>query len=177
MSLNPSGYQTPAALPATDRPLVAVLDIGKTNANLVVADPRSGRQIWSRAQANRPLVGAPYLAIDAAAIEAFVLAALRDAGRCAEIGAILPVAHGACAALVTPEGLALPGMVYEGPEVGEVIGPCAIHSPIPGRPSFRLGSIWAASSISWKRIFPRSSWQRATCCCGHNIGRGASAAH
>jgi sugar (pentulose or hexulose) kinase len=81
MSLNQPGWQTPAALPANDRSLVTVVDIGKTNAKLVVADPRSGEQIWSHAQSDRALVGAPYLAIDAAAIEAFLLAALRDAGR------------------------------------------------------------------------------------------------
>jgi L-fuculokinase len=122
MSLNQSDRGPRAALPNNDRPLVAVLDIGKTNAKLVVGDPRSGEQIWSRAQSNRPLAGAPYLAIDAAAIESFVLTALRDAVRRAEIGVIVPVAHGACAALVTPEDLALPVMDYEEPileEVGE----------------------------------------------------------
>jgi L-fuculokinase len=120
MSFNQLRHGTPAALPINDRPLVAVLDIGKTNAKLVVGDPRSGEQIWSRAQSNRPLTGAPYLAIDAAAIEAFVLAALRDAAPRAAIGMIVPVAHGACAALVTPEGLALPVMDYEEPALEEV---------------------------------------------------------
>jgi L-fuculokinase len=114
-------HWTPAPVVRTnDRSLVAVLDIGKTNAKLVVADPRSGEQIWSRAFSNRPLAGAPYLAIDAAAIEAFVLAALCDAARRAEIGVIVPVAHGACAALVTAEGLALPVMDYEEPALEEV---------------------------------------------------------
>jgi L-fuculokinase len=120
MQLNPLGHVPRAAWPTNDRLLVAVLDIGKTNAKLVVGDPRSGEQIWSRAQFNRPLVGAPYLAIDAAAIESFVLAALRDAARRVEIGVIVPVAHGACAALVTREGLALPVMDYEEPTLEEV---------------------------------------------------------
>jgi L-fuculokinase len=119
-SLNQSQSQPSVALLRNDRSLVAVLDIGKTNAKLVVADPRSGEQIWSRAYANRPLTGAPYLAIDAAAIEAFVLAALRDAAGRAEISVIVPVAHGACAALVTAEGLTLPVMDYEEPALEEV---------------------------------------------------------
>jgi L-fuculokinase len=101
-------------------PLVAVLDIGKTNAKVVVADPSTGEQIWSRTHSNRPLAGAPYLAIDAEAIETFVLSALRDAPRRAEIGVIVPVAHGACAALVTADGLALPVMDYEEPALEEV---------------------------------------------------------
>ena len=120
-SLNqPRNHRTPASLLSNDRSLVAVLDIGKTNAKLVVADPRSGEQIWSRASSNQPLAGAPYLAIDATAIEAFVLAALRDAACRAKIGVIVPVAHGACAALVTAEGLALPVMDYEEPALEDV---------------------------------------------------------
>jgi L-fuculokinase len=112
-------WTPPAAFPSS-RSLVAVLDIGKTNAKVVVADPKTGEQIWSRTRSNTPLAGAPYLAIDAEAIEAFVLAALRDAPRRAEIAAIVPVAHGACAALVTADGLALPVMDYEEPALEEV---------------------------------------------------------
>ena len=50
--------------------LVAILDVGKTNAKVVVADPETGREIWSAAQSNAPLADTPYLALDAARIEA-----------------------------------------------------------------------------------------------------------
>jgi L-fuculokinase len=118
--LDPSCDPSPTVLASRNRSLVAVLDIGKTNAKVVVADPRTGEQIWSRAHPNGPLAGAPYRAIDAQAIETFVLSALGDAPRRAEIGVIVPVAHGACAALVTADGLALPVMDYEEPALEEV---------------------------------------------------------
>jgi L-fuculokinase len=119
--LDPSrDHLSPSVWASRHGSLVAVLDIGKTNAKVVVADPRSGEQIWSRAHPNCPLAGTPYLAIDAEAIETFVLCALRDAPRRAEIGVIVPVAHGACGALVTADGLALPVMDYEEPVLEEV---------------------------------------------------------
>jgi len=102
------------------RDLVAVLDIGKTNAKVVVADPASGEEVWSRTAPNRPAPDAPYRAIDAAAIEAFLKAALAVAPERGRIGAVVPVAHGGCAALVTADGLALPVMDYEEPSLEEV---------------------------------------------------------
>ncbi len=98
---------------ASERPLVAVLDIGKTNAKLIVADPADGAELWSRTRANAPLAGAPYRAIDAAAIEAFFLAALAEAPMRRDVGTVVPVAHGACAALVDNDRLVLPVLDYE----------------------------------------------------------------
>lgn len=103
-----------------ERPLVAVLDIGKTNAKVVVADPATGRELWSAVRPNAPLAAAPYRAIDADAIEAFILEALADAPERARIGLIVPVAHGACAALADTTGLVLPVMDYEEPALEEV---------------------------------------------------------
>lgn len=102
------------------RSLVAVLDIGKTNAKLVVADPATGEELWQETRPNRPLAGAPYLAIDAAAIEAFLLGALSKAPERERIGTIVPVAHGACGALVDEAGLVLPVMDYEDAVLEEV---------------------------------------------------------
>ncbi|WP_153479844.1 FGGY-family carbohydrate kinase [Segnochrobactrum spirostomi] len=103
-----------------ERPLVAVLDIGKTNAKVVVADPETGRELSSAVRPNAPLPDAPYRAIDADAIEAFVLAALAAAPDRARIGAIVPVAHGACAALADETHLVLPVMDYEEPALETV---------------------------------------------------------
>lgn len=107
-------------MPASERPLVAVLDIGKTNAKLVVADPATGAEVWSRTRPNTPLADAPYRAIDAAAIEAFFLGALAEAPMTREIGTLVPVAHGACAALCDDAGLVLPVVDYEGEELEAV---------------------------------------------------------
>lgn len=102
------------------RDLVAVLDIGKTNAKVVVADPATGEELWSLTHANRPAPDAPYRAIDAAGIEAFLKAALAEAAERGRIGTLVPVAHGGCAALATDTDLALPVMDYEEPSLEEV---------------------------------------------------------
>lgn len=99
--------------------LVAVLDIGKTNAKLLVVDA-TGREIWSAQRGNAPLAGAPWLAIDAGAIESFLLDALARCPWRRDIGALVPVAHGACAALVDGDGLVLPVLDYEEPALDEI---------------------------------------------------------
>ena len=100
--------------------LVAILDVGKTNAKVVVADPETGREIWSAAQSNAPLAGAPYLAIDATRIEGFLIDALARCPMRREIGTLVPVAHGAAIALVAGEDLALPILDYEEPRLDDV---------------------------------------------------------
>ena len=89
----------------------AVIDIGKTNAKVVLVDG-AGREIAAHRRPNRTRPGPPYPHFDADALWDFVLDALRDLAP--RVGAIVPVTHGACAALVTADGaLALPVMDYE----------------------------------------------------------------
>jgi sugar (pentulose or hexulose) kinase len=97
---------------------IALLDIGKTNAKLVVAD-LSGAAEWS---ATRPTPHGtiPYRHIDVAALGDWLTEALSAAPNKPEIGAIVPVAHGACAALLAGDSLALPVVDYEEPATEEV---------------------------------------------------------
>lgn len=92
--------------------IIAVLDVGKTHTKLsLVAD--DGRILSSRSRANLVRRVGSIRILDTDGIERWLAESLRDLAKQAEIAAIVPVAHGATAALVTPEGLAAPVLDYE----------------------------------------------------------------
>lgn len=88
-----------------------VLDVGKTLTKLSLWGPE-GRLQERRSQPNERVPGA-YLGLDALGIEDFLEHTLRDFGRRADIGAVIPVAHGAAAAWLGPRGLVQPPLDYE----------------------------------------------------------------
>lgn len=81
-------------------PLVALIDIGKTNAKLSVVEPRSGDEIRGSRRANAIVQGPFGRELDVKAIERWLLEALRDAPHKERIRCIVPVAHGAAAVLL-----------------------------------------------------------------------------
>jgi len=91
---------------------VAVLDVGKTHAKLSLVGG-DGALIAARRRANATPVVDGRRALDADGVEAWTHASLRALAGAAEIVAIVPVGHGAAAALVDGDGLAAPVMDYE----------------------------------------------------------------
>jgi sugar (pentulose or hexulose) kinase len=93
-----------------------VLDIGKTNVKLALLDA-SGKQLAERRSPNAIVAGGLYPHHDTDRIWNWMLDAMREfagmAGVGSTIGAIVPVTHGATAALVDDEGLVLPVLDYE----------------------------------------------------------------
>ena len=91
-----------------------VLDVGKTlsKASLWGAD---GVLVERRSRPNERIRGPGYLALDAAGIEDWLVAALACFAKLAPIEAIVPVAHGAAIAIIRDGGLLLPPMDYENP--------------------------------------------------------------
>ncbi|MEM7487765.1 MAG: FGGY family carbohydrate kinase [Pseudomonadota bacterium] len=90
---------------------IAVLDIGKTNAKVLLVS-EDGRELDARRTPNAVRPGPPYPHFDAEALWAFALDALRSFAP--QVRAIVPVTHGACAALLRADGtLALPVLDYE----------------------------------------------------------------
>ncbi|MGO4379605.1 FGGY-family carbohydrate kinase [Pseudoduganella sp. RAF19] len=89
-----------------------VLDIGKTNAKLtlIAAD---GTQLAEQRRPNSILRDGPYPHHDTEGLWTWMLDVLRGFAQQASIGAIVPVTHGATAALVDDEGLVLPVLDYE----------------------------------------------------------------
>jgi L-fuculokinase len=90
----------------------AVLDIGKTNLKLVVLDDDGG-EVHVAQRANRVEPGPPYPHFDADALWAWIVEALRAVPDRSAIETIVPVTHGATAALLAGERLAMPVLDYE----------------------------------------------------------------
>lgn len=91
---------------------IVVLDVGKTLAKLSLWR-RDGTLIARETRPNPRVDAGDYLALDAAGIEDWVASTLRHFATLAEIGAIIPVSHGAAAAIVRDGRLACPPMDYE----------------------------------------------------------------
>jgi len=89
-----------------------VLDVGKTNAKLTLWDTH-GRQLQRRVRANESAHGNRYRMLDAQGIENWLVETLREYSSCADVGAIIPVGHGAAAALVVDDELFAAPMDYE----------------------------------------------------------------
>lgn len=89
-----------------------VLDVGKTNAKLTLWD-EAGVLLDRRSRTNAAVRAEGYRALDAAGVEAWFAATLSDFAGQAEVGAIIPVAHGAAAALIHEGHLWAPPMDYE----------------------------------------------------------------
>lgn len=89
-----------------------VLDVGKTLAKLSLWSA-DGAMIERRVRANARVETSGYAALDAAGIETWVAGVLRDFARLADVGAIIPVGHGAAAAIIRGDRLACPPVDYE----------------------------------------------------------------
>ncbi|MGQ2934867.1 FGGY-family carbohydrate kinase [Sphingopyxis sp.] len=89
-----------------------VLDSGKTLAKLSLWSA-DGVMIERRVRANARIETSAYLALDAAGIEAWVAEVLRDFARLADVGAVIPVGHGAAATIIRGDRLACPPVDYE----------------------------------------------------------------
>lgn len=93
---------------------IAVIDIGKTNAKVVLVDARNGTELAVRKTANTVRSGPPYPHYDIEALWAFVLAALKDFAAQSGFDALSITTHGASAALLDTDGsLAMPVLDYE----------------------------------------------------------------
>jgi len=89
-----------------------VLDSGKTLAKLSLWSA-GGAMIERRVRANARVETGAYVALDAAGIEAWIAEVLRDFARLADVGAIIPVGHGAAVAIIRGDRLACPPVDYE----------------------------------------------------------------
>jgi len=97
----------------TDRATV-VLDVGKTLSKLGLWAP-DGTLIQRRSRPNQRVIAHRYSALDTKGIEQWLETTLREFAGLADIGAIIPVGHGAAAAVIGPDRLAQPSLDYEHP--------------------------------------------------------------
>ncbi len=93
---------------------IAVLDIGKTNAKVVVLDSATGAEIAVRKQPNTVIRDGLYPHYDIETLWSFALAALKTFASEPGFDAISITTHGAAAALLDADGkLAMPVIDYE----------------------------------------------------------------
>ena len=97
-----------------------VLDVGKTLTKASLWSP-AGLLLERRSRVNARPDAAGYLTLDAAGIETWLATTLHDFSRMQRIGHIIPVGHGAAAALIREGKLHAPPLDYEHPI------PAAIH--------------------------------------------------
>jgi L-fuculokinase len=93
--------------------LIAVFDVGKTNAKLALVDATRGREVWSARRANDTVQGPHGRELDVEGIESWLLESLRSAPDKERISVIVPIAHGAAAVLVDHAGGVLAAPDYE----------------------------------------------------------------
>lgn len=92
---------------------VAVIDVGKTNAKLVLIDRQTGVQLDARSRPNAVMPGPPYPHYDIDGLWEFFLQGLAALNREHGIDGISVTTHGATAALLADDALALPVLDYE----------------------------------------------------------------
>jgi L-fuculokinase len=95
--------------------LIAVIDIGKTNAKLILVDTQSGETRWCLERPSPALRRSPFRELDVGGIEEWLLSALASAPGKKQIRALVSVAHGAAAVLISPAGKILAAPDYEDP--------------------------------------------------------------
>ncbi|KQV82431.1 L-fuculose kinase [Massilia sp. Root351] len=93
-------------------PATIVLDIGKTNVKLALIDG-GGRTLAEQRSPNAIVMDGLYPHHDTERIWTWMLDAMRAFAQLAQVAAIVPVTHGATAALVDDDGLVLPVLDYE----------------------------------------------------------------
>ncbi len=95
--------------------LLAILDIGKSNARLVVLDPATERALFTARRTNGP-VGGPVRQLDVAGLRDWLLDGLAACPERARIGCIVPVAHGAACVMLDAADAVVLAPDYEDPK-------------------------------------------------------------
>ncbi|MCC7463791.1 MAG: L-fuculose kinase [Gammaproteobacteria bacterium] len=95
--------------------IIAVVDVGKTHAKLLLTDARSGETLASMQRERRPVQSAGLRQLDLEDTWHWLLDALAAAPRRDRITDVVPVGHGAAAALLDARGALLAAPDYEDP--------------------------------------------------------------
>ena len=94
--------------------LIAVIDIGKTNAKVALVDLSTRSEVAVRRRPNTVLTSGPYPHYDIDGLWTFILSSLSELGSTGDISAITVTTHGASAALLDASGnLVAPVLDYE----------------------------------------------------------------
>ena len=140
--------------------LIAVIDIGKTNAKLLSVDLASGAETVVAKLPNTVQAGGLYPHYDIDGLWLFVIGALRQLAAAHAVDAITTTTHGAAAVLVDGAGgLALPALDYEhdGPDaLAAEYGAIRPGFAQTGSPRLPMGQNLGAQLYWQSRTFPKA---------------------
>ena len=139
---------------------IAVVDIGKTNAKLVLIDRQQGCSISSVSLENLVVDLPPYPHYDTDALWEFVVGALSKLHAMHRVDGISIATHGAAAALIGDNALVLPVLDYEhlGPETTQYEPPDFTETYSPRLPAgLNLGA-----QLHWQSKIFSEAFGRAT---------------
>jgi sugar (pentulose or hexulose) kinase len=149
-------------------PVVAALDLGKTNLKVVVATPE-GRPLETLQTPHQFILREPYLSYDLAAVTDWFIDALGTLGLRHAIDAVVPTAHGCGGVLVDDLGPVLPMMDYECPTPAEIDSIYAAEGPSygevfcsPGAGAMRIAKQLLWQSRGWPEAFARAKMYLTT---------------
>jgi L-fuculokinase len=143
--------------------LIAVVDIGKTHAKLLLVEAASGEIRWVRQRAFSPVRGPLYRQLDIEGIEQWLVDSLRAAEERSRIRHLVPVAHGAAAVLIDEAGESLAALDYEDPIANsECEGYDALRDPFSETFSPALGlGLNLGRQLYFLQTRHISLWERA----------------
>jgi len=129
---------------------VLVLDVGKTHSKLTLVN-LEGQAPVVRSRANCAALHNGVAALDTAGVEAWLLETISDLSDLAHIAAVVPVAHGAAAALVKGDRLMAPVLDYEASPPAGLVGlydaerdpfECTLSPRLPGGLNLGVQLAW-----------------------------------
>jgi L-fuculokinase len=138
-----------------------VLDIGKSNAKLLLIDA-AGEVLAREVQANESVEGLDYLELGVAALEAWLLRTIPALPERERIGHINISTHGAAFCAIDEQGLVFPPMDYEWDGYGahrEAFHRLADGFDVTGSPNSPFG-LNAGLQIYWLQQTQPVAWQR-----------------
>lgn len=144
---------------------IAVLDIGKTNAKVLLIDLATGGELKVFKTANRVLQSPPYPHYDIEALWSFLGESLKELAK-GPVDAISITTHGACAALVDEAGdLVLPVLDYELRAPGEDAAYGMLRPPFAetGSPRLPMGLNLGAQLWWLEETYPADFAEAALC--------------
>lgn len=150
--------------PAAALETIAVIDIGKTSAKLVLLDAARGTEVDARSIANEVLLDGPYPHADVERLFDFIIETLSVFANAHPVSAISITTHGATAALMADGQLALPVLDYEHPAPDELrsrydeVRPDFAETLTPALP----GGLNLGAQIFWQSIRFPAEFARVT---------------
>lgn len=145
-----------------EAPVVAVLDIGKTNLKLLISTP-DGEPLEQVSRINGFQLREPYQAIDVEGVINWLLDALPPLSARHPIAALIPCAHGCTGHLCDENGPVLPMMDYEAVPPADIDAAYAKIAPSYAETmtSIGPGAMRIAKQLFWQQSHFQAGFARA----------------